>query len=333
MNPVSMEIYLEEEKDRLLDDLSHSEDAQAVRSILDRHLDHSLTVYNEQCTQPQLQDLAARLTAAARSSLPLIDSNGEIKIWERTLTSGQSAAALPGSSGSVSSSGPAYGAGGAGRTKGFLKRIPKIQGVFPVLTLAGGILCLAAALPALFSSGISVSSITSLPLVILLLLLGGFLLYLAGCMTVKASPVTGNRVLEAQQTYDAQKIYLHLRQIILTMDHQLQDAQARILAEDRMQAREEEQAHAAGTDEPELELYAALLEAQCSGDGAYALEELKTVRHYLHQRKNIDLLDYTEEHRDWFERMPGARTQTLRPAMLRDGTLLKRGLALIGNES
>ena len=337
MNPVSMEVYLEEKKDRLLEDLSHAEDARRIQSILDQHLDHSLTVYNEQCTDPQLQELAARLTAAARSSLPLTDSTGEPRIWERTLaTSTASAGSLPSGSGSIITLKPdasLLSGNAAGGSKGFLARIPKVRGLLPVVSLIGGILCLISALPVLFSSGISVSSVTSLPLVILMLLLGGFLLYLAGHMSSKNVPAPGNRVLEAQQTYDAQKIFLHLKQIVLTIDHQLQDAQAQILSRERLQSRAEEDAHASGTDEPELELYAALLEAACSGDGEYALEELQQVRHYLHQRKNIDLEDYSEEHRDWFERMPGARNMTLRPAMLRDGTLLKRGLALIGKEN
>ena len=50
------------------------------------------------------------------------------------------------------------------------------------------------------------------------------------------------------------------------------------------------------------------------------------VKFFLHAR-GIEAVDYTDEHRNWFDRMPGKKNETLRPALVMDDVLLKKGLA------
>ena len=93
-----------------------------------------------------------------------------------------------------------------------------------------------------------------------------------------------------------------------------------------------------GLSEDELELFAGLLEAETSGDSGYALDQIGNVRFYLH-RQGIETVDYTQEHDSWFERMPAApgaggvglfadrSVKTVRPALVRNGELVKKGIA------
>ena len=53
---------------------------------------------------------------------------------------------------------------------------------------------------------------------------------------------------------------------------------------------------------------------------------------YLH-RKNIDVVDWTPDTAGqgaWFDMMPAYDSGTFRPALIADGTLLKKGMASAG---
>ena len=71
-----------------------------------------------------------------------------------------------------------------------------------------------------------------------------------------------------------------------------------------------------------------------------AEEEISQIRFYLHG-KNIDVVDWPGEPvgqsggeaavpAGWFDMMPAYSGGTLRPALVADGTLLKKGLASAG---
>ena len=81
----------------------------------------------------------------------------------------------------------------------------------------------------------------------------------------------------------------------------------------------------------ERDLYAGLLEALYSRDGAFALDELQEVRVFLRTR-GVEPVDYTDEHRAWFDVLPAKTAGTLRPALVSDGKVLKKGLAARGTE-
>ena len=51
------------------------------------------------------------------------------------------------------------------------------------------------------------------------------------------------------------------------------------------------------------------------------------IRYYLH-RKQVQTVELGGGKREWFELLPGKQEMTLRPALVRDGTLIRKGLAV-----
>ena len=102
---------------------------------------------------------------------------------------------------------------------------------------------------------------------------------------------------------------------------------------------------AAAADPAELELLSRLLEDAYGrrGEDELADEEIGQIKFYLH-RKNIDVVDWTDntgkrggkEDSDsaartgWFDMIPAFTAGTIRPALVADGRLLKKGLASEG---
>lgn len=95
-----------------------------------------------------------------------------------------------------------------------------------------------------------------------------------------------------------------------------------------------------GVTEEELGLLSGFLEAAYGADAQAALDATQGVRSYLSQ-KGIEIVDYSEEHADWFELLSAdtpegedtadadgtERRGTIRPALVRDGQVLYRGKA------
>ena len=79
----------------------------------------------------------------------------------------------------------------------------------------------------------------------------------------------------------------------------------------------------------ELDLFADLLTAAYSKDGEYALEKIEDLKYYLHKQQ-VEVTDYSEETKQYFDVMPGTQTGTIRPALVADGKVLKKGLASRG---
>lgn len=163
------------------------------------------------------------------------------------------------------------------------------------------------------------------PLTALLPVLGGLLLAGAGILLRRGSGrAAPERKVEVPTDWD--KVWRTLHTAAMVMDQTLDDAAA---AERWAQRRK------AGTDpalsDAESELMAELLEGLYGGDGEYALEKLGAVRRYL-KDKDVEVVDFDAEHARMFDRMPGAGTATLRPALLQGGTLLRRGLATVPSD-
>ena len=115
-----------------------------------------------------------------------------------------------------------------------------------------------------------------------------------------------------------------LAAVALQMDKNL-DARASELAAKKADAR------AQGLSADELELMTTLLEGAYSDSGEIALESLEDVGHYL-RRKGIETLEYDGKDEHYFELLPGDKSATLRPALLCDGRLIKKGLATYAEE-
>ena len=79
----------------------------------------------------------------------------------------------------------------------------------------------------------------------------------------------------------------------------------------------------------ELDLFSDLLAAAYSQDPEYALEKIEEIKYYLH-RQQIEVVDYSENTAQFFDMMPGLHAGTIRPAMVADGKLLRKGVASSG---
>jgi len=70
-----------------------------------------------------------------------------------------------------------------------------------------------------------------------------------------------------------------------------------------------------------------LMEAVYTQDGGYALKAAPQLISALNEQ-GVELVDFSEEHRDWFEMFPGTEPNlTIRPALVKEGRLLARGQA------
>ena len=147
--------------------------------------------------------------------------------------------------------------------------------------------------------------------------------------------------LRAETTVDASLVYTRLLSMILVMDKRLEELRSAARQEEK--ARLQEQALAA--DAAELELLARLLEDAYGrrSEDEQAEEEISQIRFYLH-RKGIDVVDWSSDavrlkgtegvgtaaNSAWFDMMPAFAGGTLRPALVADGKLLKKGMASAG---
>ena len=159
------------------------------------------------------------------------------------------------------------------------------------------------------------------PLTALLPLAGGVALAFAGVRVRKDKTAPAERKTEV--TTDWEKVYRTIHTAALVMDQTLEEA----AAAERWEARRRE-GEAPARSGAEAELMAGLLEAACSGDGEYALEKAAAVRHYLRE-KGVEAVDFDDAHAQYFDCMPGAKRETVCPALLAGGQVLRRGMATV----
>ena len=145
------------------------------------------------------------------------------------------------------------------------------------------------------------------------ILMGAAALYLSGTMQNKTGP--------------AKKKEYHVRTVMISVDQSLDEVRLTEKQAHREQAGKLEGREASPA---EIELFSDLLAASYSGDPEFALEKIAGIKYYLH-RQQIEVVDYSEDNASYFDMMPGASAGTIRPAMIADGKLLKKGLASKGN--
>ena len=81
----------------------------------------------------------------------------------------------------------------------------------------------------------------------------------------------------------------------------------------------------------ELDLFSDLLAAAYSKDPDFALEKIDEIKYYLHKQQ-IEVVDYNTETAQYFDMMPGLHAGTIRPAMVAEGKLLRKGVASAGTK-
>ena len=283
---------LEKDRERLLTELAGAGTAERAIVVLGNEADKMLLRYNEQCASERERDAASYMMQAVRLSLPLMDSVGETKVWER----------------------------GQEDASGKKLSIPAV-----VLMVIGIALCVLGVLPVL--AGQNLSDMDTDALKRLAYTVGGMAaLFVSGLLWSRPKKAAKKKDQHVEVRVDSDKVYRSFRTAILSVDQSLEE----IRAAERWNKREQ-----AGSIDgrkattPEIDLFADLLAASYSQDPEYALEKIDEIKYFLH-RQQIEVVDYSEETRQYFDLMPGTGAGTIRPALVADGAVLKKGLASAG---
>ena len=291
---MNMTETLEKDKDHLVTELAAAGTAEKAVKILERETDKLLLVHNERCSSDAARDTAAFIMQAVRLSLPLIDSTGKTKVWER------------------------------GAEDGKTPRKVSVAVIF--MLIAGIVLCAFGLIPLIMlaMSEADASSRTDLITRSVSVVMGICVLFLAG--SVNGRPRERSSEYHVEIHVDADRLYRYYRTVILSVDQSLDEVRN---AEEYSRREQAGNIDGRPATTPELELFSDLLAASYSEDPEYALEKISEIKYYLH-RQQIEVVDYSEETQQFFDLMPGVKKGTIRPALVADGILMKKGLASTG---
>lgn len=291
---MKMTEILDKDKEHILTELASAKSAEKAIRVLENESDKLLLRHNESCSSERVRDAAAYMMQAVRLSLPLIDSVGRTKVWEHEESEEESR---------------------------------KIGAPAILLAILGIAFCVFGLLPFL-SAGLTMATQDNRGYFITRFasIAAGFIaIFIGGYLCNKPSG-RRNRQQHVEIHVDADKVYRSFRTAIISVDQSLEEVGAR----ERWDAREQ-----AGNIDgrkattPEIELFSNLLAASYSGDPEYALEKIDDIKYFLHKQQ-IEVVDYNEKTAQYFDLMPGVTAGTIRPAMVADGALLKKGLASTG---
>ena len=296
---MKMTDILEKDKENLITEITGAGTAEKAVRVLENEVDKLLIKHNEKCESERERDAAAYLMQAVRLALPLIDSTGRTRVWERGSDKG-----------------------GRDGGKG------KVNIPFIFLTIASIALLVYGLAPLVSVSIANAGTKGSGDLMIRSLFVIGaaIMAFFAGSLSQKQPGTGGKKEYQVEMQVDASKIYRSFRSAILSVDQSLEEINAKEKWEKREQAGNIDGRPAMT---PEIELFSDLIAASYSGDPEYALEKLDEIKYYLH-RQQIEVVDYSEKTAQYFDLMPGTNAGTIRPALVADGALLKKGLASTG---
>ena len=294
---MKMTDFLEKDKENILTSIAESGSAARAVTVLENEVDKLLLKHNEHCDTDREREAAAYMMQAVRLSLPLIDSAGKTKVWER------------------------------GSDKQDREEKGKINIPFLLLTIAAVALVAYGLVPLVVAGLINAGDQYRNQLLIrTAFVIGGMVMgFFAGAMQRRQEKQAAKEH-QVEIKVDADKIYRHFRAAIYSVDQILEE----INAAERWSKREQ-----AGNIDgrkaltPEIDLFSDLMAASYSKDPEYALEKIDDIKYYLHKQQ-IDVVDYSEETAQYFDLMPGTQGGTIRPALVADGVLLKKGLAQTG---
>ena len=288
---------LEKDKEKLLTELSAAGTAEKAVHVLENEIDRLLLKHNEYCESDHERESAAYIMQAVRLSLPLIDSNGAIKVWER----GQRRDNDEGGSFKIS---------------------------FLVLLILGIALCVFGFGPLMMDAYVAVDDNARNEVILHggATVVGLVCLYFSGYMYSRPKKFTGKTEYQVDIKIDADRVYRSFRTAMLSVDQSIEE----IRSAERWKQREKAGSiDGRAVTQSELELFSDLLAASYSGDPEYALEKIEQIKFFLH-RQQIEVVDYNKENEKYFDLMPGSKAATIRPALVAQGGLLKKGLASSG---
>ena len=290
MNSMNLQELLEKDRERIIASLSQAKTTDHAIPIIESEYDRLLYQYNEECESDYQRRCAAMILRTARMGVPMIDCVKETKIWQHSSPS--------------------------------VKDEKRSNKMLPAILLAVSLILCVFAVIVLAGVQQSADKIMETPAIAIVLILGMIGLVFSGVLfSRKPKSVTSENEFHAENRIDAEKIYHIMRQVTLIADQNIQEALSSQLLEQRESASE----NAHFSDSNDLSLYSDLLEAQRSKNSEYAMDQLSKLPFYLHQ-KGIEMVEYSDENRFWFDVIPGEKKETIRPALVQDGILLKKGI-------
>jgi len=288
---MNMQTLLEEDKERFLQSIIKAKNAERATEEVKRELSRILFSFNEKEDSETVKAAAYRMIETASAASALMDRDGVTKIY--------------------------------GKSEYKAKEKEKKPVMFwTYLMISVG--CFFAAVIICVMNGGILKAILSMPVLLLLFCVGLASTFFAG--TKMHSSAKQDEQLFGETTVDAQKVYHNLFITVIKIDKLLED----IRSQERLILKKEMHESDGGLNARDIDLFAQILEdAYGDPDNPSSQEIVSHIRFYLHQ-KMISLVEYSEKNQSWFDMMPSKDSATLRPAIVLDGKLLKKGLAAGG---
>ena len=145
---------------------------------------------------------------------------------------------------------------------------------------------------------------------------GSFLILVAGFMLFFRRKVKSKATVEI--SVDPEDIVKRLEEVVKNIDVMLEkDKKAMAIHNQMMES---------AINEDEAVLFSYLMEAKLSGEPDFALEQLDEVERYL-AKQDVMMVNYIKGNEKYFDFLEGEETKTIRPALVRGGEMLAKGLA------
>ena len=324
---LTLQSIYEKDRERLIARISGQDRETVIREV-QAEFDRLLMTFNDQEPEEQIRESTSRMLQTARSAAGFLDTEGATKIYGKTEYQTE---------------------------KSTKKEHAKKPIRFWIYLIAGIVLAVGVLLTTFLQIDSSKANVAQQILLLAGAVLSGLLLFLSG-RSLHNAPPGKKEELYTETSLDAAKVSHQLLSIILTMDKNIDDLRTAL----KIREHQERIEAGAQADPAELELMAQLLEdAYGRREEDEQAEELCVqLKYYLHQ-KHIDVVDYEPDgktrsgkmkkdakesgrdgrsaggdekaaRREWFDMIPAYAGGTIRPALVMEGVLLKKGLASNG---
>lgn len=311
---MTLQNIFEQNREHLISAVSGADTSSTIR-VLNSELDRLLYTYNDQEESPAVREAASSMIQTAKAACSLIDTAGETSIYSKI----------------------DYGKAAPDK-----KKMSKPALILLVIGLVGALITLVGIQMIATSAAAGANDWQSAGLPSRGILAGVPLLTMAAIFFAgklfSQKKDTSNKVLHTETKINVSKLYNYLLSVILVIDKCLED----VRISEKQTEREKSREQVSAMDPAELELLSQLLEDAYGrkGEDDQVEETISQIRFYLH-RKNIDVVDWTDnsgkrggkEDSDsaartgWFDMIPAFKSGTIRPALVSDGKLLKKGMA------
>lgn len=280
---------LEDDREMILSGIAGDRSTASAQAVLEKALDRIMLRASEKIPDAEDRDAAQLVLTSVRSALPLMDAVSEVRRWQRT--PGASVKTKPGR-------------------------------LWLAALIAGLVLAVGSVLGLSFSSACGLLT----PIRALIpVTLGLACVYWAGTRMAKTRRAADDPSdVRDEYLVDGERLWHQLRGIMMASDSALQALSNRRRAQ---AVRADADAAAAGAlDAGQIELFSGLLENAYAQNSADAHEMAESIRFYLHSAR-IEAVDYEKGRENWFEFLPASRSGTIRPALVSNGKLVKKGMA------